>query len=720
MSTGDAGSPSAPEAAHVCARPAPDGPGLPPSWTSSAKDAVGTSAGSASRVWFTIGGGVLTEAYFPTVDRPQIRDLQYLATDGETFFHEERRDLVAKVEALSGTAMGFRVVGEDRGGRYRLVKEVVTDPDRPSLLVRTHVEVAPGVGRTLHLFALLAPHLGGVGGGNTGYAVTVDGHLVLVARKGDDWLALGGHPAFVRGGAGYVGVNDGWTDLSRDHRLDWTYDCAHDGNIALTGEIDPTAGPEHVLCLSFGASQDEAVATLLASLAVPFTAHRAKFLAQWDRALVHRRPLEAEAGDDGVLYRRSLGVLLTHEDKTRAGAIVASLSIPWGDDKGDAVRGGYHLVWPRDLVHAATALLAAGDRTTPLRTLGNLAATQRPDGTWAQNAWVNGEATAAGIQLDQIAFPILLAWHLRRLDALDGFDPYPMILGAAGALMLAGPVTPQERWEEVSGVSPSTLAVMIAALTCASLYAAERGFAATSASWQDRADGLEANVEAWTVTTRGSLLPGVPRHYIRILPSPAGDPDVVADPDTAVLWLTNQAPGLDAKVFARDVVDAGFLELVRYGVRAPGDPLIEDSLKVVDASLRVQTPFGPCWHRYTRDGYGEPEEGGPFRRHGIGRAWPLLTGERGHYELAAGRNAEGHLRTLERLASPAGLLPEQVWDREDRPDLGMERGRPTGAAMPLVWAHAEYVKLLRSKADGVVFDLIPEVAARYAQRSRRS
>ena len=218
------------------------------------------------------------------------------------------------------------------------------------------------------------------------------------------------------------------------------------------------------------------------------------------------------------------------------------------------------------------------------------------------------------------------------------------------------------------------------------------------------------------VTAPEDVVPGVPRHYVRILPCEGGGSAEIGDPDTAGLWLTNQAPGLDAKVFARDVVDAGFLELVRYGIRAPGDPLVEDSLRVVDASLRVQTPFGPCWHRYTRDGYGEPEDGGPFRRHGIGRAWPILTGERAHYELAAGRNVEGYLRTLERLASGAGMLPEQVWDRADRPELGMRFGRPTGAAMPLVWTHAEYVKLLRSKADGVVFDLIPEVAARYASR----
>ena len=142
-----------------------------------------------------------------------------------------------------------------------------------------------------------------------------------------------------------------------------------------------------------------------------------------------------------------------------------------------------------------------------------------------------------------------------------------------------------------------------------------------------------------------------------------------------------------------------------------------DSVRVVDAALKTETPFGPCWRRYSHDGYGQRDDGGPYQGWGTGRAWPLLTGERGHYELAAGRDPAPFIRTMERFASPTGLLPEQVWDEPDRPDRRLYHGRPTGAAMPLMWAHGEYIKLLRSTVDGQVFDLIPEVAARYRERS---
>jgi glucoamylase len=68
---------------------------------------------------------------------------------------------------------------------------------------------------------------------------------------------------------------------------------------------------------------------------------------------------------------------------------------------------------------------------------------------------------------------------------------------------------------------------------------------------------------------------------------------------------------------------------------------------------------------------------------------------------------------MESLASCTGLLPEQSWDAPDQPQVYMYRGRPTGSAMPLMWAHAEYIKLLRSVRDGKVSDLIPDVAKRY-------
>jgi glucoamylase len=183
--------------------------------------------------------------------------------------------------------------------------------------------------------------------------------------------------------------------------------------------------------------------------------------------------------------------------------------------------------------------------------------------------------------------------------------------------------------------------------------------------------------------------------------------------------IKNRKPGARYRFPANEIVDAGFLELVRYGVRAPGDALIEDSLRVVDAHLKVDTPAGPVWRRYNHDGYGEDEDGNAYHGAGVGHGWPLLTGERGHYELAAGRDPAPFIRALEGFASGSGLLPEQVWDRPDIAEKFLFFGKPTGAAMPLCWAHAEYVKLLRSARDGVVFDRVQAVADRYLGSRRR-
>jgi glucoamylase len=206
---------------------------------------------------------------------------------------------------------------------------------------------------------------------------------------------------------------------------------------------------------------------------------------------------------------------------------------------------------------------------------------------------------------------------------------------------------------------------------------------------------------------------------VRINPQELSDVTPNEDPDHGTVSIRNQPPDAPTEFPAAEIVDAGFLELVRYGIRRPHDPLIEDSLAVIDAALKSEFPAGPCWRRYTHDGYGQGDDGGPFLGFGRGRPWPLLTGERGHYELAAGRGAERYLRAIEGFATPTRLLAEQLWDFPDLPASRLFYGKPTGAAMPLMWAHAEYIKLLRSAADGQVFDLIPEVADRYLRPRRR-
>ena len=691
-------------------------PGIAPRWTQSAKDAIGTAYSAGSTVWFTVSAGILNEVYHPTIDRPQIRDLQYLVTDGESFFHDERRHLESRLEPLATDALGVRITNSDRQGRYRIVKEVIADPHQPCVLVHTRLEGDEALLARLHVFALLAPHLDVGGWENSGYVAEAAGRGLLTAHKRGTWLAMAATVPFVRRSCGYVGTTDGWTDLAGDFRMDWEFDAAENGNIALVGELDTRQSREFTLGLAFGQTLHHAATTLLQSLGFPFAQHRERFLEQWGRACHRLQPLASASADGGRLYHASHGLLLAHEDKTYPGAMIASLSIPWGEVKGDEDLGGYHLVWTRDMVNSTIGLLACGNTETPLRALVYLACSQQPDGGFHQNFWIDGEPYWQGIQLDEVAFPILLAWKLREYGALREFDPYAMVLRAAGYLMRQGPSTPQERWEENAGYSPSTLASNIAALTCAAAFARERGDEATAAFLQQHADFLEQHVEAWTVTTDGTLLPGVSRHFIRIHPVTPGDPEPDEDPNAGLLPVRNCAPGERSEFPAKDVVDAGFLELVRYGIRKAGDALVEDSLRVIDAVLKVETPHGSCWRRYNHDGYGQRDDGGPYEGWGTGRAWPLLTGERGHYELAAGRDVQPYVRAMEGFATVAGLLPEQVWDAPDRPEARMFLGRPTGAAMPLMWAHAEYVKLLRSVHDGRVFDHIPDVAERYQRR----
>ena len=688
-------------------------PGIHPRWTHGGKDGVGTAYAASSQIWFTLWNGIITEVYYPTVDRPQLRDLQYLITDGKSFFHDEKRHLKHKFERLSDHALGYRCTNSDPDGRYAVVKEIITDPHLACVLQRTKLTGDESFISKLQLYALCAPHLEVGGWGNNGYVTELNGRKILMAQKEGTWLALAATVPFSRTSCGYVGRSDGWTDLSANFQMDWEFDHANDGNTALTGQLDLTAYREFTLGLAFGDTQHHAITTLFQALGTPFEEHHKRYREQWDRTSAHQMPLEKVSSDKGNLYHSSFSLMLAHEDKSYPGALIASLSIPWGEAAGDKDQGGYHLVWTRDMVNSASALLASGESATPLRALIYLAVCQQEDGGFAQNFWVNGNPYWRGIQLDEVAFPILLALRLSQQNALQEVDPYPMVLKAASYLLRHGPVTQQERWEEASGYSPSTLASNIAALIGAAHFCRQRADKAAAEYLEQYADFLESHIDAWTVTTEGTLVSGIRRHYIRILPDDVDNPDPAEDPNSGILKIANLAPGTQNSFLAKEIVDAGFLELVRYGIRKPDDLIIQDSLKVIDAVLKVDTPVGPVWRRYNHDGYGQRENGGPYVGWGKGRAWPLLTGERAHFELAAGRDVKPFIRAIEGFASATGLLPEQVWDEKDRPNAHMFLGRPTGSAMPLMWAHAEYVKLLRSVSDGRVFDLIPQVAERY-------
>jgi glucoamylase len=418
------------------------------------------------------------------------------------------------------------------------------------------------------------------------------------------------------------------------------------------------------------------------------------------------------------LYRMSAAVLAIHEDKSASGAMIASLSIPWGHTKGDHELGGYHLVWPRDLVNSAGALIALGHNVMARRTLRYLLSTQEADGRWAQNLWLDGTPYWNAVQMDEIAFPILFAELLRREGQLEDVDPWPMIRRAAGFLVREGPVTGQDRWEENGGYSPFSLAVQISALLVAADFAERANEPGVAAVLRVTADAWNEGIDRWTYVTDTPLARecNVAGHYVRIAPADVGADHMASG---GRIPIRNRPAGENEAPY-ESIVSVDALALVRFGLRDPHDPRIVDTVKVIDAMLRVRTETGPAWYRYYMDGYGEQQDGSPFDIVGVGRPWPLLAGERAHYELAAGhpQTALQLLGVMRAQASDGGMLPEQVWDGPDIPELELFNGRASGGAMPLVWAHAEYAKLVRSLHDGRVFDMPQQPYERYVRHRR--
>jgi glucoamylase len=689
-------------------------PGITPTWTSGAKSGVGTSASAKSLVWFTISQGILNEVYYPRIDTANIKDAQFLITT-DSGFSEEKSDTSHNIERIDPWAPAFRITNTCLSNRYRIIKRVTADPERNAILQHVQFEPLVGAMEDYSLYSLVIPHMANMGFENDAWTGEYHGHSMLFAARDGVCLAVMNSLSFSKLSVGYVGTSDGWSDISQHHAMTWEHTHAHHGHVMLTGQIDLPADGTFTLAFAYGATPEEAAQQAYESLEKGFDSCLAEYIREWNERTKGFRDLSAYSGDDGELYRSSIQVFLSHEDKRMLGGTVASLAFPWGDAQpADGSVGGYHLIWPRDLVETATARLAVDDIEGARKILMYLANIQAETGGWHQNNWLDGRAFWDGVQLDETAFPVILAWRLYDIDALDGFDPWPMVLKAACFLVQTGPVTQQERWEEDGGYSPSTLATTITALLCAADLAANKGEPSLAAYLAYVADWWASNLDAWTYTSNSLLDPELPAHYERLNTIVMTKPDI-SDPNEGTIPIRNLSPDEPSEFPARDVVDAGFLQLVYFGVRSPHDPYILNSIKVVDKVLKEEFPEGPSWHRYNHDGYGEHTNGDPFQGWGVGQVWPLLTGERGHYELAAGNMDEaGRLaRTMENFAGDPKLLPEQVWALPDIPDKGLYRGKPSGSAMPLVWAHAEYIKLLRSIADGDTFDKVHLVAERY-------
>jgi glucoamylase len=698
-------------------RYAPGWPGIPPRWTSSAKTGIGTALNHQSKVWFTISHGILNEVYFPRVDQACTRDMGFVVTNGRDFFSEEKRHCRFEIHAFEPGTPAFCLTNTCNSGRYRVHKEILTDPYRSVVLQKIRFEPLRGELSDYRLFALLSPHLKNCGYGNTAWVGDYKGLPMFLAEHDGTALGFGSSAPWKKMSVGFVGASDGWQDVSEHFKMEWEYTRAENGNVACTGEIDLNACKgEFIVALGFGAIWAEAGQQVRSALLEDYPEVREHYVSQWSKWQSTLLRLD-EPLRQNDLYRASTAVLRTHESKDFLGGIIASLSIPWGFNKGDEDLGGYHLVWPRDLVETAGALLASGAVLDAIRVLRYLEATQEAAGNWAQNLWLDGRPYWSGIQMDETAFPILLIDLLRReapkaLGKLDRW--WPMVRNAVSFIIRNGPVTQQDRWEEDAGYSPFTLAAEISGLLAAADIADLTGHSDQAQTMRDTADAWNDNIERWVYATGGDLAEqlGVSGYYVRIAPP---ESDGAASPTQGFVPIKNRAPGQDGER-AYHVISPDALALVRFGLRAHDDPRILNTLRAIDALLAVELPQGPCWYRYNGDGYGEHKDGSAFDGTGIGRAWPLLAGERGHYAVAAGHRdeAEALLTVMENsTAGHSRLLPEQVWDAADIPALELFRGKPSGSACPLVWAHSEYIKLRRSIRDGKIFDQPPQTVHRY-------
>jgi glucoamylase len=703
---------------------APGWPGSEPRWTSSAKSGIGTALNRNSRIWFTLSHGILNEIYYPRVDQACTRDMGLIVTNGKKFFSEEKRHSQNVTTYLADGVPAYRIVNTCTEGRYRIEKEIITDPKRPVVFQRTKFTALKEKLENYHLYVLLAPHLANQGSNNTAWVGEYNGRPMLFVEREGYALALACSENWLNRSVGFVGVSDGWQDLNANKCMTWFYDRAENGNVALTGEVDlPKNNTEFLLVVGFGSNTDEAAQVAIDSLKDGFDSARDQYLKEWlewNATLKEINPKISKAGKQNFI---SALVMRTCESKEHPGGIVASLSIPWGFAKGDDDLGGYHLVWPRDLAETAGALLAIAANEDVKRVLNYLQSTQLEDGHWSQNMWIDGKPYWSGVQLDETAFPILITDLARREMALNNEEAkkfWPMVKRAAIYLIKNGPVAMQDRWEEDPGYSPFTLAATIAALLVAADFADINNDNTLGEYLREIADCWNESIEHWTYVTNTELARriGVEGYYVRIAPPESSD---AASPLNGFVPIKNRPPGKSEEP-ASQIISPDALALVRFGLRAPDDPRIVNTVKAIDALLKIDTPKGPLWHRYNEDGYGEHSDGSAFDGTGIGRAWPLMTGERAHYELAAGRpkEAERLLLSLESFANESGLIPEQIWDSPDIPDRELFLGRPSGSAMPLVWAHAEQIKLSRSLQDGLVFDLPQTSVDRYLKKKVRS
>jgi len=588
-------------------------------WPTAAKNGFGTSNTLASKVWFTLADGVMTEVFYPTLDMPSVKTLQFQVVMG-TKIENEVADTLHRLDLPNPSSLMFRQVNRAKTGAYTISKTYVTDPRRSSVLIRVDFDTATNA------------------------------------------------------------------------QLYVNYDPLPSDKSALISTCGfPKLEQRHcTLALGFGQTRAKSAAIARASLVRGFGAVKREYESGWQKYVATLPVIPKHQRH----FNMAAMVLKGLEDKTYRGAVIASPSTPWGGGGPNAT--GYHAVWSRDLYHVATALDAMGDRAGANRLLDYLFnVQQKPDGSFPQNSWVDGRPIGNGVQMDQVAWPLVLAYQLKRQDR-NSWRKH--IRPAADFILARGPRTDQDRWEEEPGYSPATIAAQIAGLVCAAEIAKLNGDNTTAAKYLETADNWARNVEKWTVLKSNEF-----GYYMRITN------------DNRKIEINSSRLVVDEW----QLLDPSFLELVRLGIKSPRDPRIVDSLELIDQLIKVKTPAGDAWYRYNHDAYGESRDGGNYDgRHGIGRLWTLLTGERGEYEVANGdiASARTRLDTLALFANDGLMIPEQVWDRQESPTASLRFGVGTGSATPLAWSMAQFIRLAMSIERGRNVETPRVVWERYGSR----
>ncbi len=710
---------------------AADGPGTLSHFDLARKDCVGTARNTTSKVWYTLAGGVLSDVYYPTIDNTNVHSLQYIVTDGSTFTDVQTRDTTYTVALLDKNALDCRVTTTANNGKYRIITDYLTDPKRNTVVMHARFQALVGKRNNYQLYVRYEPIINGNGGGGTSNGgadnTTIDtstGHAIPIAYDTNTksnavnrtyavpvYSALDSALPFLQTSNGFAGAaSDGQTQLDASHKLTALYGQALNGHVAQTMQLDLTQGDKVDLALGFGSNQADAVKAAEGTLATSFEKTQQNFERGWesyDNGL--NEPPSSLKGTSKATwsalvdqYYLSANVIKASEDKTFAGAEVASLASPWGQavsagDPNNLYFGSYREVFARDLYEAWTGFYLDGDLTTARDLVTYLFnKQQQADGSIPRNSLLNGLTApdSNGTQLDEASYPIIMAYQLGMKDSSLYTNH---IRPAANFVSSHGPSYGVERWEEQTGYSPSTIAAEIAGLVAAADIARVNGDTVSANVWLGVADDWQRSIEKYTVTTTGPLANHP--YYIRL--SKTGDPNAAIS-----YGLGNGGPTVDQ----RSVIDAGFLELVRLGLKSANDPAITESLPVVDATIAKTTDSGQGWLRYNGDGYGDDSTTGrPWAatNSGTGHVWPLLTEERGEYNVAAGNTSAAVplLNTMRLFGSGVGMIPEQDWDTTNlaaspygtdptQASIGFVNGKPAGSAAPLTWSEAVFPRLL--------------------------